>query len=257
MPQLLTNHSRGFTEAVRQLSDYGYHQINLNIGCPSGTVVAKGKGSGQLKDLEKLDRFFEEVFRELSDKTVEISVKTRIGIRDNCEAEELIRLYNRYPLHELIIHPRYQKQFYKGKPDLETFERMLEESVHPVCYNGDIESVADYRRIEKRFPKIKAVMIGRGLLKNPALIRKIQGGAPAQKEEVIAYYKSLERFILETLPEEQKNHFHLKEFWSYFGKLFEGSDKLVKEILKSKDAASYNGAVAVLFSRCEIREEKV
>ena len=108
VPQILTNNAEDFVRTANALKRYGYEEVNLNLGCPSGTVVSKGRGAGFLRHIEKLDRFFDEVFSSLEMK---ISVKTRIGIQEPGEFEEILEVYNRYPLSELIIHPRIRQDF--------------------------------------------------------------------------------------------------------------------------------------------------
>ncbi len=171
VPQVLTNSSKDFVRTVIFLYEAGYQEINLNLGCPSGTVVAKKKGAGFLEAPDKLDRFFDEVFTQLTQScsSCRISVKTRIGLTFPSEFEDLLKIYNKYPLSNLIVHPRVRTDYYQNKPDLDCFEYALENSVNPVVYNGDINCVQDYIRLLERFPSLPEIMIGRGLLANPQL----------------------------------------------------------------------------------------
>lgn len=159
VPQILSNHADEFLYTAERLIEYGYSEINLNLGCPSGTVVAKGRGSGFLSDLEGLNRFLGEIFDKL---TVPVSVKTRIGRNEPSEFRDILAVYNKYPICELTIHPRVRADFYRGRPNWDVFEEALENSVNPVCYNGDINSVEDYERFCERFPAVERIMIGRG-----------------------------------------------------------------------------------------------
>ena len=111
VPQLLTKSAADCIWAVNALHDLGYPEVNLNLGCPSGTVTAKGKGAGFLAHPDELDRFFDEVFA----KCEGISVKTRLGVHEASEFDKLLEIYNRYPITELTIHPRVRQDFYKGK----------------------------------------------------------------------------------------------------------------------------------------------
>lgn len=192
IPQILTNRADDFLWAAGELVEMGYREINLNLGCPMPTVVKKHRGSGQLEDLDALDLFLEQICtgmekyglsdekgnsrtgndeKTCSEGKLRFSIKTRIGLRTAENAAELLKIYNRYPLCELIVHPRTQTDLYKGTPDLETFEMILEDSAHPVVYNGDIFTIEDYTELITRFPECPAVMIGRGLIANPALAR--------------------------------------------------------------------------------------
>lgn len=175
VPQILANRADYFIKAANQLIELGYDkEINLNAGCPSGTVVSKNKGAGFLKDTEAMDRFFDETFNWLEKKNSEghnlsISVKTRIGMYEPDEFENILEVYNRYPISQLIVHPRTREQLYKGTPNMEAFKYALENSKNPVCYNGDINTVENYHRIIEKINddsemKIGSIMIGRGLI---------------------------------------------------------------------------------------------
>ena len=125
VPQLLTGNSEDFLRAARELKEYGYKEVNLNLGCPSGTVAAKGKGAGFLRDPEGLELFLEQVCEGMERLGLELSVKTRLGIEEPEEFDRLLSIYNRFPLKELIIHPRVLKDFYKYTPrmDIEEFQK--------------------------------------------------------------------------------------------------------------------------------------
>lgn len=112
VPQLLTRTAADFIWAANTLASLGYAEVNLNLGCPSGTVTAKGKGAGFLAHPDELDRFLDAVF---SACTVPISIKTRLGVHDPAEFEALLEIYSRYPVAELTIHPRVRQDFYKGR----------------------------------------------------------------------------------------------------------------------------------------------
>ncbi len=152
VPQILTNDSEGFIITARKLQQLGYNEINLNLGCPAGTVVSKNRGSGFLAKREELDIFLNEIFKI---RDMRISIKTRIGKDNPEEFYELIKIYNKYPIEELIIHPRTQKDFYGNKPNLDVFKDAINLSVNPICYNGDIFTTNDYNKLIKNFPKNK------------------------------------------------------------------------------------------------------
>ena len=175
VPQILTNRAGDFLLASKKLLEMGYREINLNLGCPSGTVTAKKKGSGFLLYPDDLDRFFDEVFSDAAVRNGEflVSVKTRIGKNEVEEWPELMQVYNRYPIHELTVHPRIQKEFYKGTPHLDVFTDILKESRNPVVYNGDLFTVEKVKEFREKFPTVGTVMIGRGLIRNPALAEMI------------------------------------------------------------------------------------
>lgn len=178
VPQILTNNIENLLDTIHYLLDLGYQEVNLNLGCPAATVVSKGKGAGMLDDPDALDTFFEIVFdsiyKEGLDQILDFSVKTRIGISGTYEFEDILKVYNRYPISELIVHPRLREEYYQGQVHLEIFQEAIANSLHPVCYNGDINSVEDYQRITELFPSLDRIMIGRGILANPGLIREIK-----------------------------------------------------------------------------------
>lgn len=166
MPQVMTRRAEDFLWAAEQVADMGYGEVNLNLGCPSGTVTAKGKGAGFLARPEELDAFFEAVFTKV---TLPVSVKTRLGIREAEEFDRLLEIYNRYPISELMIHPRVQRDFYKNTVRLDAFAAALARSRNPVVYNGDLVTPKDCTAFTRRFPEVETVMIGRGLIADPAL----------------------------------------------------------------------------------------
>ena len=190
VPQILTKSPGDFLDTVSLLHDFGYREINLNLGCPSGTVVAKGKGSGMLGDPEALARFLDAVFEGLPriSGDLELSVKTRIGRWSEREWPDLLEVYNRFPISELIVHPRIQKEFYKGLVHRDAFSLAAERAKMPLVFNGDLADLADIRRVQADYPDLKAVMLGRGLLRDPALAERYQGareqGAGQQEEPV-------------------------------------------------------------------------
>ena len=250
IPQVLCNRADAFLFSVEKLLSYGYHEINLNLGCPMPTVVTKHKGAGFLEDADDLDAFFEEVFRELERRGYQlyISVKTRLGLRREEEARELVNVFNRYPFHEVIVHARLREDYYEGAPRMEAFEQFFFASRNPTGYNGDIRSVADYQDLLRRLGTApSSVMMGRGLLTNPALARELRGGAPLEKEELRTF---LDRYYEETLrvmPEEGNVLRRMKGLWVYLSQAFTGCDRALLDLKKAKNRTDYNNAVRDIF----------
>ena len=211
VPQILTNNSEAFIRTAKGMQEYGYEEINLNLGCPSKTVVNGGRGSGFLADREGLQRFLDEIFESLGGK-IKISIKTRLGRYEPEEIGLLMEIFNQYPLEELIIHPRVQKDYYKNTPRLETFGEALEHSKTPVCYNGDIVTAKDYLSLKERFPALECIMTGRGTLRNPALAREIRGGAPASKEEIRRFHDMMYNEYCEDLSGDRNILFRMKDY---------------------------------------------
>lgn len=188
VPQILTKHADHFLWAASSMADLGYTEVNLNMGCPSGTVTGKGKGSGMLRDLKTLEAFLDEVYAH---SPVPVSIKTRIGYLSEEEWPKLLELLCRYPVSELIIHPRTRKQFYKGVPFEEAYVPAFEKSPFPIVLNGDIFTPVHVQDALERHPKAAGVMLGRGLIGNPALARELCGGSMLTRDELIRFHDQL------------------------------------------------------------------
>ena len=239
VPQVLTKVAEDFLWAAQVCRDRGYTEVNLNVRCPSGTVVSKGKGSGMLRDLDHLDRFLDEIFRS---SVLPVSVKTRLGMENPDEFPAILEIYNKYPIKELTIHPRVRKQFYNGCVDMNLFRYAAENSKNPLCYNGDLTSVEQIETLSREFPSVEAVMIGRGLVADPGMLC---GGTDV---------KALESFmneLLETYTTEfggaRNAMFRLKENWGLLHPRFEGIDKLWKKLRKTTDLEEYKLITAEIF----------
>ena len=255
VPQILTNRAGDFLLASKKLSEMGYREINLNLGCPSGTVTAKKKGAGFLLYPDDLDRFFDEVFSDAAVRNGEflVSVKTRIGKNEVEEWPELMQVYNRYPIHELTVHPRIQKEFYKGTPHLDVFTDILKESRNPVVYNGDLFTVEKVKEFREKFPTVGTVMIGRGLIRNPALAEMILQ-EETEPEAVILprireFHDALFEHYRETMSGDRNLLFRMKDLWSYMLAEVPDSEKLAKKIRKSQHVPEYLAAVEEVFAR--------
>lgn len=257
--QMLTNNAEHFIVTARKLMDFGYREVNLNLGCPSGTVVAKGKGSGFLSFPKKLDAFLDEIYSGLADTGLDISVKTRIGRYEQDEFYELLDIYNKYPISELIIHPRVQKDMYKNAPRMEIFDYAVEHSKNPLVYNGDICTVEDYERFaghylknaenvldepesdkernnkesDKKSANITAVMLGRGLVSNPGLAGQIVSGSCPDRSTLKDFFDALVWAYRAEIPDEKNVVFKIKENLFYLVNLFEDKETYWKRIRKS------------------------
>ena len=255
VPQILTNRAGDFLLASKKLSEMGYREINLNLGCPSGTVTAKKKGSGFLLYPDDLDRFFDEVFSDAAVRNGEflVSVKTRIGKNEVEEWPELMQVYNRYPIHELTVHPRIQKEFYKGTPHLDVFTDILKESRNPVVYNGDLFTVEKVKEFREKFPTAGTVMIGHGLIRNPALAEMILQEETEPEADILPrireFHDALFEHYRETMSGDRNLLFRMKDLWSYMLAEVPDSEKLAKKIRKSQHVPEYLAAVEEVFAR--------
>ncbi len=227
VPQLLGKNVEDMLWAIDTCADLGYSEVNINLGCPSGTVVSKGKGSGMLSDPMYLDEFLEQIYAKAS---IPVSLKTRIGVTEPDEFPQILEIYNQYPVKELTIHPRVRKAFYKGPCDLEVFQQSVENTQIPLCYNGNLNSLADIEAIHARFPTVDAVMIGRGLIADPGML---SGGT--DRDTLEAFLTELSDTYCVLFGSKRNAIYRLKDNWHYLIALFEGSDKHWKELRKSTD----------------------
>ena len=238
VPQILTNRSEGFIKLAKALKDWGYEEINLNLGCLSKTVVTKGKGSGFLAKPEELERFLTEIFDALSGE-VKISVKTRIGKEDPEEFPALLELFNKYPMEELIIHPRVQKDGYGNVPRLELYELAEKQSVNPLCYNGDLYTREQIRNFAERFPGTERLMFGRGFLRDPGLLYN-EGKDP---KDIFEKFWAFHDLVYEGYQERNMGDrnvlFKMKELWSYQVYQFSEPERLFKTFKKVQDCNEY------------------
>lgn len=246
VPQILTNDADAFVYTATELSSYGYDTVNLNLGCPSGTVVSKHKGAGFLACPKELNRFLEAIFTH---SPIRISIKTRIGKDSPEEFYQLIEIFNQYPIQELIIHPRIQADFYKNKPRLTIYRDAISLSTNPLCYNGDIFTLQDYQAFTAAFPETETMMLGRGLLMYPGLLEILQGGAHIDYVRLQAFHDKV-YWDYQTLLSGGKNVlFKMKELWSYMIHSFPNADRHAKQIRKSNRLCDYEEAVRALFHR--------
>ena len=254
IPQIMTNRSVDFIKACQVMQELGYRELNFNLGCPSGTVVSKRKGSGFLAYPDDLNRFLEEVFNDpmIVNKEVEISIKTRAGKTSHEEWPRLMEIYNQYPMKELIIHPRVQQDFYKNTPSWEAFAHAVEISKIPLVFHGDIFRVPEFLAFAERFPQIEAIMLGRGIIRNPELAERIFAGDTIpdvfDKKRFRAFHDELIEEYKEYMYGEKPVLYKMKELWFYMMSMFPGNEKLEKKIKKTNRLDEYCTYMDELFS---------
>lgn len=250
VPQLLTKVSGDFLWAAGVCRDLGYREVNLNLGCPSGTVTAKGKGSGLLRDPAALDSFLYEIF---ADAPLPISVKTRLGFSDPEEFPALLEIFNRYPIKELTIHPRVRSAFYNGDVDMDMFRYAKTNSNAPVCYNGNLCSLSQIKEFQDAFPGVDAVMLGRALVGDPGMLSP--GGTTADALE--CFMEELLVRYMEAFGGSRNAMFRLKENWHYLICRFQGADKLYKRLRKTTDLDEYRSITRQIFRTLPFRQELI
>lgn len=255
VPQLLTNRGDYFVWAARELYAMGYREVNFNLGCPSGTVTAKHKGAGLLAYPEELERCLDEIFGTLPE--MRVSIKTRIGRNDPAEWPRLLDIYARYPVAELIVHPRLQKEFYRGVVHRDAFDAALARRQEVPVYNGDLFTAADVAAFCRQYPQVDAVMVGRGLMADPALGRRLRGGAPASRQEQTAFHDRLLADYRQRLSGDTPVLHRMRELWNYLSGSFERTERELKAIRKAKTVAEYLPAAQRLLRDCPLRENAV
>ena len=265
IPQVLVNDAELFLTIAKQLQALGYNEVNLNLGCPSGTVTAKGRGAGFLDKTDELDRFLEQIF----DKSpIDISIKTRIGMEFISEWEDIAEIYVKYPAKEIIIHPRVGKELYKGHAHTDIYADMVKRLAPKMpntifTYNGDITSPEVLDNISKTISstegfngsdasdkniRLSNIMIGRGVIANPALCYEIRNGQKIDsfKKRFLAFHEELiENYLIEMNYEDQVVK-KMKELWVYLAKGLDLPSKVIKELLKATSLSSYKNCFSVI-----------
>ncbi|MBQ7455464.1 MAG: tRNA-dihydrouridine synthase family protein [Clostridia bacterium] len=247
VPQILANRADYFNATARQLADFGYAEVNLNLGCPSGTVTAKGKGSGLLRTPDALRALLDRIFEK---PLLPVSVKTRIGYQSADEWPRLLALLREYPFSELIVHPRTRQEFYNGQPHADAC-RLIEA---PFVYNGDLFAAGDCRALANDFSNARALMLGRGLVANPALAQAVSGGEALTREALIAFHEDLYAEYARYWPETAvvgRMHLMMK----YLCGCFENSDGPRRALRKATTPEAYYAAVRQLFEECPFKAE--
>jgi len=243
VPQFLGNDAASFQLFEQLCLQHHYSEVNINMGCPFPIVVGKGMGAGILPDAEQVKRLLDAVF---ASSNLNISIKCRLGKENATEFEQLIPIFNDFPLHEIIIHPRVGIQQYKGEVQLDAFQTFAPQLKHSICYNGDILSVDDVIKVQQIFPPLDSIMIGRGILQNPFLLSEIRNEILTPEEKV----RMLRNFHLAIIEHSKKKysgdlHFlkRLEELWSYHYHLFEDGRKIFKQIKKCNSLSKYETIV--------------
>lgn len=254
VPQILTNRAEDFLAMAKAIHSYGYHVVNLNLGCPSPTVTSRNRGAGFLELTRELDRFLDEIFTACPMK---ISIKTRIGVEDEEEWQQLLKIYEKYPLEELIVHPRLKTDQYKtGTIHKEAFEMAVKKSCHSLCYNGDISSISDCEELLQQLPETDKIMLGRGILRKPWLPSEIKNGEKKNpqkyKEKLREFHEELLNGYVDYMSGDKNTLYKMKELWAYLGTSFTNPEKYLKKIRKAQRVSEYKIWVGNLFREQEL-----
>ena len=249
VPQVLCNIHDHLFSLANYLKDYGYKEVNWNLGCPYPMVAKRKKGSGLLPNPSEIEEILTKWYQN---PPLELSIKLRLGYENANEIFPVIEVMNLYPIKEIILHPRIGKELYKGKADLVAFQKAQTFSDHLFSYNGDIDSPETFQNLSSKIDSHKNWMIGRGLLSNPFLAEEIKSGkliTNSDKKE------RLKKFVVQLWDEYEQFYGHpnqplnkMKQQWIYLANSFENPRKVFKAIKKSSSLEKYNVALELIFN---------
>lgn len=250
-PQILSTDAEEILRFASQCKELGYKEINLNMGCPFPRVANKKRGCGLLPYPEKIDTMLGTVFERIN---LKFSIKCRLGYYNPDEILPVIDIFNRYPLSELILHPRIGKQLYKGEANVKRFAELMPLIKAPLVYNGDIVSVNSFERIREQVQPVNEFMLGRGLLANPFLAEEIKLVSPSlnRTERLHAYVIDLYEERLRHAGGSPKVLGRMKELWSYLMYSFDEPQDIWRRIKKINALKEYEEAVETVFREHQI-----
>ncbi len=248
VPQIISKDSDNTIWLINHLESLGYDEVNLNFGCPSRTVTTKSKGAGILDNLELLDNYLNDIFNNVK---IKVSVKMRLGLHDTSYFNEILNILNKYNISELIIHPRTGDDQYTGPLHLEFLDDLDKKTQFDIIYNGEVKSLKDIDYIKKRFPYIKGIMLGRGILERPYMLSNYNN------EEIISHIKDFYYNVANDNVERNgwgNAKFFLKQLWVYLIKSFDVDLKLTKRLYKADSFEEFNNVCEEIF-KCPLKEE--
>lgn len=250
IPQIMTKDADEFLFVASYVQKLGYKELNWNLGCPYPMVTKRGMGSGLIKNPAKIDEILHKV-HEASD--IKVSVKMRLGYDSNEEIFQVLPILNKYPLESIAVHPRIGKQLYKGRVDLDAFQRCIDSTSHLLYYNGDITTVTQFNKLVKRFPSINHWMIGRGIIADPFLPAMIMSNTTTYPENRIDIFSKFHEALFYEYSQALSGPSHLMMkmllFWEYFSIAFLNSPKGLKKIKKAKTIIAYHEAVKEILDK--------
>ena len=245
IPQVITNDPDEFLYVAKYVQSLGYKELNWNLGCPYPMVTKSGMGSGLICNPARIDEVLHKAHNETD---ILVSMKMRMGYENSQEILAAFPTLDKYPLKNIAIHARIGKQLYKGPVDLEAFEKCISSTKHKLYYNGDITSVAAFKKIQERFPSIDHFMIGRGLIADPFLPQMIKEDTteyPKNRWKICSefhdtIYNQYDEYLSGPTPIKMK----MLGFWEFFSQSFPNPQKTFKAIKKAGNPKKYQQAVA-------------
>ena len=248
IPQIITNDAEEFLFVAKYVQQFGYKELNWNLGCPYPMVAKCGMGSGLIKNTDQIEHILKRVHNETD---IIVSMKMRMGYENPTEILDVFPILEQYPIKNIAIHARIGKQLYKGGVDLDSFQKCLDTSKQKIYYNGDITSVAKFKELQERFPSIDHWMIGRGLIADPFLPSMIKNDTteyPKNRLEIFEafhdeIYREYDAYLQGPTPIRMK----MLGFWEYFSESFSNPQKTFKKIKKAGNSKNYEIAVKEIF----------
>ena len=248
IPQIITNDAEEFLFVAKYVQQFGYKELNWNLGCPYPMVAKCGMGSGLIKNTDQIENILKRVHNETD---IIVSMKMRMGYENASEILDVFPILEQYPIKNIAIHARIGKQLYKGGVDLDSFQKCLDTSKQRIYYNGDITSVTKFNELQERFPSIEHWMIGRGLIADPFLPSMIKNNTteyPKNKLEIFEafhdeIYREYDAYLQGPTPIRMK----MLGFWEYFSESFSNPQKTFKKIKKAGNSKNYEIAVKEIF----------
>ena len=248
IPQIITNDAEEFLFVAKYVQQFGYKELNWNLGCPYPMVAKCGMGSGLIKNTDQIEHILKRVHNETN---IIVSMKMRMGYENPTEILDVFPILEQYPIKNIAIHARIGKQLYKGGVDLDSFQKCLDTSKQKLYYNGDITSVAKFKELQERFPSIDHFMIGRGLIADPFLPSMIKNNTteyPKNRLEIFEafhdeIYREYDAYLQGPTPIRMK----MLGFWEYFSESFSNPQKTFKKIKKAGNSKNYEAAVKEIF----------
>ncbi len=248
IPQIITNDAEEFLFVAKYVQQFGYKELNWNLGCPYPMVAKCGMGSGLISNTSQIEHILKRVHNETD---IIVSMKMRMGYENPTEILDVFPILEQYPIKNIAIHARIGKQLYKGGVDLDSFQKCLDTSKQKINYNGDITSVVKFKELQERFPSIDHWMIGRGLIADPFLPSMIKNNTteyPKNRFEIFEafhdeIYREYDAYLQGPTPIRMK----MLGFWEYFSESFSNPQKTFKKIKKAGNSKNYEAAVKEIF----------
>lgn len=240
VPQIMACNAGDVLLMSDYLSDLGYKEMNWNLGCPYPMVANKDLGSGMLNKPDKIFQILDEVCSKTS---MNLGIKMRMGYEDTSDILTILPRLNDYPLSEIIVHARYGKQLYTGVCDHKRFKEIISLTNHKLIYNGDIKTVADFRKVKSLFPEINHFMVGRGAISNPFIFEMIQDDTEDFPEDRMEIFVEFLEYLLESYLDKTNNQgnvlLKMKHYWEYFEEAFEDGKKYFRLVKKASSLNDY------------------